>query len=133
MDAMETSETNRIYQGVNDMLALRKSIELDEQRFNRVDRRMFWVAALRNRQLGLWAAHTMEMDLDRTEDYADEVVALGLQSGGELAIIDKLAADFAEAGLDVSTEAISFEMAQRTLSAEKQLSRPQRPDLPEAA
>lgn len=115
------------------MQALRHQTELEESRLDGFDRRLLWVAALRNRQLGLWAAHTMEMEFDRTEDYADEIVALGLQSGGELAIVDKLAEDFARTGMDVSTEVICFEMAQRTLLAERHLKRSAAPDLPQAA
>lgn len=92
---------------------------------------MSCVAALRNRQVGLWAAHMMEMEPGETENYADEIVALGMQSGGELAIVDKLTEDFARAGMDVPADVICLEMARRTLSAERQLSGP--PDLPQAA
>lgn len=115
------------------MLALRQSIEVEQNRLDGLDRRMFWIAALRNRQLGLWAAHTMEMEIDQSEDYADQVVALGMQTEGELEIVDKLTADFARAGMDIPTELICFEMAQRTLSAERQLIQSPAPDLPEAA
>ncbi len=113
------------------MLALRQKMALDENSSDGLSRRLYWVAALRNRQLGLWAAHTMEMQLDETESYADEIVALGLQSGGELAIVDKLTDDFARAGLEVSPAVICLEMARRTLSAEKKLSR--MPDVSQAA
>ncbi len=113
------------------MLALRKQIEREENRLDGLDRRLFLVTALRNRQLGLWAAHTMEMELDQTEEYADEIVALGLQSGGQLAIVDKLSEDFARAGMEIPADVICLEMAQRTLSAERHLSRSA--DLPRAA
>jgi hypothetical protein len=105
------------------MLALRQKIAREENRLSGANRRMFWVAALRNRQLGLWAAHSMEMELDETENYADEIVALGMQPGGELAIVDRLMEDFGRAGMDVPTEIVCLEMARRTLSAERQLRR----------
>jgi hypothetical protein len=113
------------------MLALRKQFGLEQNRLEGLDRRLFLVAALRNRQLGLWAAHTMEMELDQTEDYADQLVALGMQSEGELAVVDKLNEDFTQAGMDIPMEVICLEMAQRTLSAERHLSRSA--DLPRAA
>lgn len=105
------------------MLALRNQIERKENRRSSLDRRLFLVTALRNRQLGLWAAHTMELELDQTEEYADEIVALGLQAGGELAIVDKLTEDFARAGMEIPADIICLQMAHRTLSAERHLSR----------
>lgn len=113
------------------MLALGHKFEVIENSFDGLTPRMRLIATLRNRQLGLWAAHMMEFELAQAEEYADGIVVLGLQSDGDLAIVDKLVEDFARAGMTVPTEVICYEMAQRTLSAEAQLSRSS--DLPEAA
>ncbi len=111
------------------MLVLRQRLATEEARVDAARLKMFRVTALRNRQVGLWAALMMEWE--DVEDYADEIVALGLQRGGELAIVDKLIEDFGQAEMDVSPEVICLEMAQRTLSAERNLSRS--PDLLRAA
>ena len=113
------------------MVALRHKFAVIENRLDGLTPRMRLIATLRNRQLGLWAAHMMEFELDQAEEYADGIVALGLQSDGDLAIVDKLVEDFARAGTTVASEVICYEMAQRTLSAEEQLICS--PDLPDAA
>lgn len=111
------------------MLVHGQELKTEENRRDVLHRKILRVTTLRNRQLGLWAAYMMEMD--NAEDYADQIVSLGLQRGGDVAIADKLVADFAEAGMDITAEAICLEMAQRTLSAERHLSRS--PDLLQAA
>jgi hypothetical protein len=117
--------------GVTAMLVLKQMLAAEESRVDEVHRKMFRVMALRNRQVGIWAALMMEMDPKQAEKYANEVIALGLQKGGDLAIVAKLTEDFAEAGVPVSPEGVYLEMARRTLSAESTLN--SLGDLPRAA
>ena len=113
------------------MLVLKQGWAKGESRADELRRKMFRVMALRNRQVGIWAALMMEMEPKQAEDYANEIVALGLQRGGDMAIVDKLIEDFAKAGVPVSPEGVYLEMARRTLSAEQILS--PSGDLPRAA
>lgn len=71
-------------------------------------------AALRNRRLGLWAACMLEMNPFAAHAYADEIVAMGLQTGGEKAIIDRIVADFRARGVDVAPETLCIEAARFT-------------------
>jgi len=103
------------------MLVLKQRLAKEESKVDELHRKIFQVMVLRNRQVGMWAALMMEMEPKQAEDYANEIVALGLQRGGDLAIVDKLIEDLTQAGVPVSPEAIYLEMARRTLSAEKSL------------
>lgn len=76
------------------------------------------VSLSRNRRLGLWAAYMLEMDPEGADEYADEIILLGLQRNGERAIVDKLAADLRQAGIGVAPELIRSEMIHFTVSAE---------------
>ena len=76
------------------------------------------VTLCRNRRLGLWAAYMLEMDPEGADEYADEIILLGLRRNGDRAIVDKLAADLGQAGIGVAPELIRSEMIHFTISAE---------------
>ena len=62
----------------------------------------FRVIARRNRLLGDWAAEQLGFDGDAAGAYAKEVIAAGLERGGDEAVANKILTDFSEGSVAVT-------------------------------
>lgn len=100
------------------MLTLESTHTMNETAFNAQERRLFKILSLRNQRVGTWAAGIMNMSPSDTSAYASAIVALGLQSGGESAIVERLTRDFAEKRVKVGPEHIHEELRSTLLEAE---------------
>jgi len=94
-----------------------------EARFKHDHELRFKATARRNRLLGLWAAQRMGLAGEDAEAYASEVIAGQFQPGGDQHVIDKLAADLAAKGHNVTPAQIRFELEHFAERARQQLMR----------
>ena len=69
---------------------LEKKIDLDAQK-------KFKVTAIRNKNLGKWAAEQLELENSKVEDYIDEVIMADFNEPGYEDVIKKILNDFKQA------------------------------------
>ena len=74
---------------------LEKKIDLDAQK-------KFKVTAIRNKNLGEWAAKQLELENSKVEDYIDEVIMADFNEPGYEDVIKKILNDFKEAKINIS-------------------------------
>ena len=72
----------------------------------------FRAQARRNREIGLWAARQIGLVDGEAEAYADRLLALAVETGGDDAVAAKLGEDLNRRGLDVSEHRIRHRMAE---------------------
>ena len=74
---------------------LEKKIELDAQK-------KFKFTAIRNKNLGKWAAEQLGLENSKVEDYIDEVIMADFNEPGYEDVIKKILNDFKEAKINIS-------------------------------
>lgn len=70
----------------------------------------FKINARRNKLLGLWAAEKLGKSGAEAEAYAKEVVVADFDRAGDDDVLNKVLADFAQAGLEIQAPRIRAEM-----------------------
>lgn len=70
----------------------------------------FRIYSRRNKHLGLWVASHLGMDKIEAEAYAREIVAAGVQRGGNDAVVDRIRQDLAAHKVELDELAIRQEM-----------------------
>jgi len=93
-----------------------------EARFKHDQELQFKVTARRNRLLGLWAAERMGLAGDPAQAYAREIVDAEYQ-GGDRHVVDKLVADLAAKGQQVTAAQVKFELDHFAEQAKQQIMR----------
>src|SRR5438093_7531538 len=91
-----------------------------EARFKHDQELQFKITARRNRLLGLWAAQHLGLLGDAAEAYAEKVVALQLQPGGNKNVVDKLTADLGAKEPTFTQARIRFELEHFADQAKRQ-------------
>ena len=91
-----------------------------EARFKHDQELQFKVTARRNRLLGMWAAERMALSGDAAQAYAREVVNAEFH-GGDRNVIDKLVADLAAKGQQVTAAQVKFELDHFAEQAKQQV------------
>lgn len=92
-----------------------------EARFKHDEELRFKMTARRNRLVGLWAAQRLGLIGEAAENYAKDIVAAQLQPGGDRQVVDKLAADLAQADPSLTPARIRFELDHFASQAKQQL------------
>ena len=88
---------------------LEKKIDLDTQK-------KFKVTAIRNKNLGKWAAEQLELESSKVEDYIDEVIMADFNKQGYEDVVEKILSDFKEAKINISFS----EIEEKLLKYEKE-------------
>ena len=88
---------------------LEKKIDLDAQK-------KFKVTAIRNKNLGKWAAGQLGLVNSKVEDYIDEVIMADFNEPGYQDVIKKILNDFKEAKINISFS----EIEEKLLKYEKE-------------
>lgn len=97
------------------MNALNKSEELIENKFAHDEEVKFRVGARRCRLVGLWAGGLLGVE-DRSS-YARGLVDLYVHTPAEDVIVEKLARDFTEAGVEIARHDIRIKMVELLFNA----------------
>jgi hypothetical protein len=92
-----------------------------ETRFKHDQELQFKITARRNRLLGLWAAQHLGLLGDAAEAYAERVVAVQLQPGGNRNVVDKLADDLGAKDPTFTAARVRFELDHFAEQAKRQL------------
>ena len=88
---------------------LEKKIDLDAQK-------KFKITAIRNKNLGEWAAEQLGLKNSKVEDYIDEVITADFNEPGYEDVIKKILNDFKEANINISFS----EIEEKLLKYEKE-------------
>jgi hypothetical protein len=91
-----------------------------EARFKHDQELQFKVKARRNRLLGLWAAEQMGLAGEAAAAYAKTIVNAEF-AGGDKHVVDKLVADLAAKGQNVTATQVQFELNHLTETAMQQV------------
>jgi hypothetical protein len=81
----------------------------------------FKILARRNKYLGLWAASVLAVTGQKAEEYAGRVLAMQLEGQGDLAVLQKIRADFDAAKIAQSESQIHREMDDLLAKATKEV------------
>ncbi|MDD7910483.1 DUF1476 domain-containing protein [Pseudovibrio exalbescens] len=81
----------------------------------------FKARARRNQMIGLWAGEKLGMDAAAADAYASELVALDLKPEADDVVFERIAEDFAKAGVAQSHHQIRRNMMQMQIEAERQV------------
>jgi hypothetical protein len=81
----------------------------------------FKALARRNKLIGLWAAERLGMDDPKAAAYAKEIVGTGFADSEGQDVLDKIAKDFQERGLEMRDDAIQGEMTRLLAVARDQV------------
>lgn len=92
-----------------------------ENKYVRDEELAFKINARRNKLLGFWAAEKLGKQGQAAEEYAKEVVASDFEKPGSDDVIGRLLADFYEAGVTLTAQAIKAEMERLLPIARKQI------------
>jgi hypothetical protein len=92
-----------------------------EAHFVREDEMAFRITARRNRLLGVWAAHEMNLTPEETDAYATALVHADMEGGGDDDVVRKLVGDMTAAGLDHDEATVRRALAQQMTEARRQL------------
>ena len=95
-----------------------------ERKFQQDQELAFKVRARRDKLLGLWAAGELGLAGDAAQHYAQNVLCADLERPGTEDIVDKVAGDFAKAGVKHDATRVRVELERCTLEAKKQLGAP---------
>ena len=88
---------------------LEKKIDLDAQK-------KFKVTAIRNKNLGKWAAEQLDLESSKVEGYIDEVIMADFNKPGYEDVVEKILSDFKEAKINISFS----EIEEKLLKYEKE-------------
>ncbi len=92
-----------------------------ENRFKHDEEFRFKTTARRNGMLGRWAAQQLGLDAEAAEAYANDLVAVQFQPGGDQRVLDKLVADLAAHDAGITPARISFELDHFAQQAKQEL------------
>ena len=81
----------------------------------------FKINARRNKLLGLWAAELLGLTGADAETYAKSVVMADFEKPGEEDVVEKVVADFAAKGVDMSAHRVRKHMGELMAEARKQV------------
>lgn len=81
-----------------------------ESKFAHDQELLFKIKAKRNKMLGIWAADILGLESGEANDYSRELVETMVDKSKANAIIERIANDFEEAGVDVSHQEIVNKM-----------------------
>lgn len=81
----------------------------------------FKINARRNKLLGLWAAELLGLTGTDAETYAKSVVMADFEKPGEEDVVEKVVADFAAKGVDMSAHRVRKHMGELMAEARKQV------------
>ena len=93
-----------------------------EGKYKMDQERAFKANARRCKLIGLWAAEKMGITGEDAEAYAKEVVISDFEKPGQDDVVEKLLADFAAKGVDISEHIVRVEMERFYEEAAKQIS-----------
>jgi len=82
---------------------------------------VFRIQARRNRLLGEWAAHRMDLSQAETESYAKGVVQADFEEAGIEDVIRKLLGDLTSAGIETSEIEVRAMLEQKEIEARRAL------------
>ena len=83
--------------------------------------RAFKANARRCKLVGLWAAEKMGITGEDAEAYAKEVVISDFEKPGQDDVVEKVMADFAAKGVDISEHIVRVEMERQYEEAARQI------------
>jgi len=92
-----------------------------ENKFKHDKELEFKATARRNKLLGLWAANLLGIHGADAEAYAKTVVKADFEKPGDQDVVDKLAADFKERGVDMSEHRLRKHMTELMHTAIEQI------------
>ena len=92
-----------------------------EAKWKRDQELRFRVTARRNKLLGLWAAQQFDMAEAEAEVYAKTVVAADFEGPGDDDVLQKVLADFAKYGVEITEGRLRKEMTQLMDEAARQV------------
>lgn len=81
----------------------------------------FKIISRRRKLLGLWAADQMNYDNEKSEEYALDVVAFGVENNEDGAVVNYILKDLTDAGIDVDESSVREKMAQLHETATEQI------------
>jgi hypothetical protein len=81
----------------------------------------FKIAARRNYLAGLWAAEKMGLSDEAADTYAKSVVYAVLDKSGDKNVVEKMVADLAARGRQITAEQVQFELDHFAETAKKQV------------
>lgn len=93
-----------------------------EGKYKMDQERAFKANARRCKLIGLWAADKMGITGEDAEAYAKEVVISDFEKPGQDDVVEKVMADFAAKGLDISEHVVRVEMDRFYEEAVRQIS-----------
>ena len=92
-----------------------------DNRFADDEEMKFRLIARRNRLLGEWAAHKMELTEAERESYTKDVIQTDFEEAGDEVVIRKVLGDLTAAGVDASDEEIREALQKNACEAKRQL------------
>ena len=92
-----------------------------DKRFADDEDMKFRLIARRNRLLGEWAAHKMQLTEAERESYTKDVIRADFEDAGDESVIRKVLGDLTAAGVDSSDEEIREALQQNAFEAKRQL------------
>jgi hypothetical protein len=98
---------------------LRERGKSHEAKYKLDEELKFKAVARRNKLIGLWAAERLGLNAPKAVTYAKEVVGAGLASAD--GVVDKMAKDFHDRGIEIGAEEIRGEMTRLLAVARDQV------------
>jgi hypothetical protein len=95
-----------------------------ERKFQQDQELAFKARARRNKLLGLWAAGELGLTGEAAQHYAQNVLCADLEQPGSDDIVNKVASDFAKAGVRHDATRVRVELERCAVEAKKQLGAP---------
>ena len=92
-----------------------------EQKYKHDKELQFKINARRNKLLGLWAAKELGLPDGEVEAYAKSVVLADFEKPGDDDVVEKIIADFAKKGLEISEHRVRKHMAELLEAARQQV------------
>ena len=92
-----------------------------ENKYKRDQETLFRATSRRNRLLGLWAAGQFNLDDDKAQAYAKEVVLSDFEEPGDDDVVRKVLKDFAGHGIDMDETRLRRQMASLMDEAVRQI------------
>jgi hypothetical protein len=77
-----------------------------ENKFAHDAETQFRIIAKRRKLLGVWAAEQLNLDIDKIEEYALQIVMIGIEDNKSGAVIGKILADFQANNVPLTEEDI---------------------------
>jgi hypothetical protein len=92
-----------------------------ERKFEHDQELRFKMTARRNRLLGMWAAQELGLPASERDAYAKSVVMADFEKPGDSDVVEKLLADFAAKGIDMTEHRLRRHMDELMAVAREQV------------